>query len=279
MNSTDMFQLLQKTARDWHKKQDAENATNNIAWLQEHCVSFADVSVKVTPWVFSHIPKTAGTSLESYLAQIFELKDLLHINAPDLNRLPQIIYAKSKYPHLIMGHHPIHGLLYQLLPQKRIVHLTMLREPVSRVISYYNYIATREYHALHQQVKDLDFQSFLSQNNMVELNNGQAKRLAGYLHCGVGVSDNELYLKAKYVVDNCFSLVGVTEYFKQFHQLLGEQCGIKFNTLPPINRSTIKIQLKDLSHEQLQAIEINNKVDIQLYNYVKAKFLQLTQKV
>ena len=269
-----MFEKLQNKSQSWQEKSDAENTHENIQWLKNHVSAQEKINLATTPWVFSHIPKTAGSSLESYLAQGFELKDILHINAPDLNRLPQVMYLKNKFPKLIMGHHPIHALLYQLLPDNEIVHLTMLREPLARVISYYNYITTREYHALHKQIKNLTFESFLAQNNMVELKNGQAKRLAGFLHSEQQISDNDLYFKAKYVIDNCFSLVGVTEYFNQFHQLLGKQCGVTYNKLPPINRSKIKVQLKDLSQTQIKIMRQNNKVDIQLYDYVKLKFLE-----
>jgi len=269
-----MFDELLNKANSWKKKTDAENVSINISYLKENVLPLKHINLNTIPWVFSHIPKTAGTSAESYLAQAFELKDTLHINAPDLNRLPQVMYLKNKFPQLIMGHHPIHALLYQLLPNTKIVHLSMMREPISRTLSYYNYITTREYHALHQQVKNLNFDNFLAQNSMVELHNGQAKRLSGHLHSQETISDNDLYFKAKYVIDNCFSLIGVTEYFKQFHQLIAKQCGISFKELPPINRSKIKVQLRDLDRKQLMKIKENNRVDIQLYDYVKSKFLE-----
>ena len=267
-----IFNQILGKAQNWKNNTDAENTAINLKYLKENVAELSQITVHTTPWVFSHVPKTAGTSLENYLIQPFELKDVLHVNAPDLNRLPQVIHLKNKYPNLIMGHHPIHGLLYQLLPKIRFVHLTMLREPVSRIVSYYNYLATRDYHVLHSQIKDLSFDSFLKQDNLVEIHNGQSKRLTGYLHSEVNISDNDLYFKAKEVVDNCFTIVGVTEYFKEFCHVLEKQCGIIFNKLPPVNRSQRKIQLTDLRAEHRKSIEENNKVDIQLYQYVKSKF-------
>ncbi|VAW36377.1 hypothetical protein MNBD_GAMMA01-809 [hydrothermal vent metagenome] len=268
-----MHNKLIGIAKLWKSRSDLENAEINIKWLQQNVVTCSNIHLNTKPWVFSHIPKTAGTSLESYLAQGFALKDILHVNAPDLNKLPQCIYLKNKYAQLITGHHPIHGMLYQLLPKHKLVHLSMMRDPFYRIVSYYNYVASREYHALHQQIKHLSFDAFLQQDNMVELNNAQAKRFAGLLHSDIAIADSDLYNNAKYTVDNCFSLIGVTEYFNQFHQLLGKICGISFQSLPPINRSKVKIQLTDLTKKQLQMIRQNNRVDIQLYQYVKSKFL------
>lgn len=270
-----MIETILQKARGWCENSDSENTSVNRSWLQEHVVGFENINLHTIPWVFSHIPKTAGTTLENYLLQPFELKDVLHVNAPDLNRLPQVIYLKNKFPKLIMGHHPLHGMLYQLLPDDALVHLTMLREPVSRVISYYNYIATREYHALHHKVKDMGFDAFLEQRDLVELSNGQSRRLAGVLHSKSDISDNDLYKLSRQIIDDCFSLVGVTEYFYEFCHVLEKKCGIIFNHLPPVNRSRVKVQLTDLSPEQIERIKVINKVDIQLYEYVKSKFTQI----
>ncbi len=265
---------LIKIAESWQQRSDEQNTIINQQWLNDRVVHWQDINFENPMWVFSHIPKTAGTSLESYLHQAFTLKDILNVNAPDLNRLPQCVYLKNKFPKFITGHHPIHGMLYQLLPDRKVVHISMMREPVTRVISYYNYLASRNYHALHQQVKDLSFDEFIHRQDMVELHNGQAKRMAGYLHTDQTIKDSELYRKAKHVVDHCFSLIGVTEHFKQFHQLIARLCGVSFHHLPPINRSKIKIQLTDLSSEQRNIIKQKNKVDIQLYEYVKSLFIK-----
>lgn len=266
-------------AQTWQNRSDQQNALINQQWLKDNVVNWQDINFEDPLWVFSHIPKTAGTSLESYLHQAFTLKDILNVNAPDLNRLPQCVYLKNKYPKFITGHHPIHGMLYQLLPYSKVVHISMMREPVTRVISYYNYLASRNYHALHQQVKDLSFDEFINRRDMVELHNGQAKRMAGYLHSDQVIKDSELYNQAKNVVDHCFSLIGVTEHFKQFHQLIAKLCGVSFHHLPPINRSKIKVQLTDLSDQQRDTIKKNNKVDIQLYEYVKSLFINRYQQI
>ncbi|MCF6287957.1 MAG: sulfotransferase family protein [Proteobacteria bacterium] len=269
-----MSNKLIKIAKKWSLRSDLENSTINIKWLSQNVVSADEINLQTVPWIYSHVPKTAGTSLESYLVQAFELKDFLHINAPHLNKLPQVLYLKDKYPHLISGHHPIHGMLYQLLADTEIIHLSMMRDPIARVISYYNYLATREYHNLHAKIEKLSLDEFLTQTDLVELTNGQAKRYAGVLHNGATISDNQLYLQAKHVVDNCFTLVGVTEFFQQFHKFIAKQCGITFNELPPINRSTTKVQLTSITPEQLHKIQQMNQVDMQLYQHVKTKFLQ-----
>jgi hypothetical protein len=259
--------------KSWKSRSDAENSKINCEWLKKQIVDFSTSSFTNYHCVFSHVPKSAGTSFDRFIAQFYELKDILHVNAADLNKLPQVVNLKNNFPKLISGHHPIHGLLYQLLPNEKIIHLSMMREPVSRVISYYNYISTREYHALHKQVKDLGFDKFIHQD-LIEINNGQARRFSGTLHTNSLLSDNELYFQAKNIIDNCFTIVGVTEEINKFAQLISKKYKTKFSEVPKTNTSNVKIRLRDISSSQLKIIEQKNKVDIQLYKYVKHKFKQ-----
>ena len=266
-----MHKLVIKKAEEWENRSNQENIDANIQWLSKHVVDFARINLNIHPWVFSNIPKTAGKALDNYLTQGFALTDILSINADDLVQLPQSIYLKKDYPKAITGQYAINDLLYQLLPNQDIVHLSMMRDPVYRVIFIYNDIATTAYHAMDQSTETMGFDTFIQKENP-EINNGQAKRFAGLLSPDIEVSDMELFRKAKYVIDNCFSLVGISEQFKQFYELLGNSCGIRFHNLPPIVRSKLKVQLSDVSDQQLAMIKDKNKVDIQLYHYVKSKF-------
>jgi len=275
MSKIDNLNLSKEIAKQWHNHSDADNFKRNKQFLQSHVYQFDELSIDCTHWVFAHIPKTAGTSCENYLAQMFLLQDILHINAPDLNQLPEVISLKNSVAKLITGHHPMHGLLYQLLPNQKLVHLTLLREPVSRVVSYFNYLKSRDYHVMNPEVKNMDFDAFLQQP-MVELTNGQARRLAGVLHSNEVVSDMDLYESAKTVLDNCFTLVGITEKLDDFIKLIEKKCDVKINRSQPKNPSSIIIKPSDISHKQLEKIENKNKADIMLYNYVKEVFTNLT---
>ena len=266
-------QAIQK-AKSWSENSDQENFKKNVQFLKQHVVKLDDLNFKPNPWVFSHIPKTGGTSCENYLAQLFLIQDILHINAPDLNHLPEIITHKKKVPRYIAGHHPMHGMLYQLLSNQKLVHLTLLREPIARVISYYNYLKSRQSHTLHASVKEIDINTFLQQP-MVELTNGQARRLTGLLHSDQQVSDSFLFEQAKSVIDGCFTLVGVTERLDDFIKLIESRCERIIKRSPPKNPSKHFIKLNDLNNHQLELIHKKNTVDTLLYNYVLDKFSRI----
>ncbi len=266
-----MHNTILNKSEQWQSRQALENADINLKWLSQHVVDCNRINLNITPWVFLNIPKTSGRALDNYLTQSFALSDILSINSDELNQLPQSIYMKNAYPKAITGKFASNDLLYQLLPDQETVHLSMMRDPIYRVIFIYNDIATTAYHKADKSKKTMDFDTFIKQE-YTEINNGQARRFAGLLATDAKFSDRELYERAKYVVDNCFSLVGISEQFKDFYQLLGVKCGIKFHNLPPIVRSKLKVQLSDISDEHLALIKRKNRVDIQLYEYVKSKF-------
>jgi hypothetical protein len=267
-----MHNKILQQAKDWQKRSKQENLTINFKWLSQFVVSSKRINLNMNPWVFSNIPKTAGRALDNYLTQAFALADILHLDSEYLRQLPQSIYLKNQYPKAITGQFDTSDLLYQLLPNQEIVHLSMMREPIYRVVFLYNNLATQAYHIKGQNGKPMDFDSFIQQKHNTEIQNGQARRFAGELSKDSTITDQELYIKAKEVVDNCFSLVGIAEQFEDFYQLLGKMCGIRFHNLPPIVRSRLKVQLSDISDEHLSIIKKRNRVDIQLYEYVKSQF-------
>jgi hypothetical protein len=267
-------EILEK-AKCWHNRNDEENTVINVSWLESNVLEFEKVDLKANKWIFSHVPKTAGTALESYLTQAFALKDILNINGSELINFPECLYMKNRWPKFITGRHSMQGLLYQLLDENKVVHISMMRDPVERVVSFYNHKITKEYQELKSQEKVISFDDFINQSEVDEINNGQAKRFAGTLSYNTKISDKELYFRAKYSIDKCYSIVGVTEFFTQLHKLIAKKCGVKFHDLPPITRLETKVQFANLNPQQLTLIKRKNKVDIQLYQYVRSKFLNL----
>lgn len=269
---------IKKIAEQWSNNSDKFNFSINKKFLQRHVCHFDEINKKDSIWIFSHIPKTAGTSCENYLAQLFLIQNILHINAPDLNKYPEIVSAKKEFPHYLAGHHPMHGLLYQLIPDTKIIHTTLLREPISRIVSYFNYLKSRLTHKNHSEVRDMNFETFCQQP-MVEIHNGQSRRLAGFLHTKEIISDTELFESAKCVVDSCFTLVGITEKFESFIKVIESRCGVSIYRSPNKNESKIIVKQEDLDKDQIDILQNNNAADIKLYAYVSKKFNELIESL
>ncbi len=252
------------------------NADNYATYLRKHLLSTSYEPRKHVV-CFSHAPKTGGTSLESILAKNFLLSATLHINAPDLNKQPEILKLKKNQPRLICGHHPMHGLLYQLLPEHPLFHLTQLRHPVDRILSYYNYIVGKKDHPMHSHIKDKCITEFLQSEPSPELSNGQAKRFSGYLHSGTA-ADETLFEVAQTTLKQCFSLVLTTCLFDEGLLLLKKRLGLKDIYYLKHNVSTRYISRDELSVEDMAMIESMNQADIKLFHWAKKNCLQLIEQ-
>ncbi|MFK8010812.1 MAG: sulfotransferase family 2 domain-containing protein [Marinicellaceae bacterium] len=274
MNLSPIRKDISNKAKQWHKNNCDKNTQLNVSWLEDHVLQLSEMTLIDCLWIFSNIPKTAGTALEKYLIQAFEMKDIFSINADELINLPESIYLKSRYPQFISGYHCMHDMLFQLLGDRKIVHLSMMRNPIERVVSCYNQVITQDYNLQNVTSKVTNFDDFIN-DSMQNVANGQAKRFAGVSLTENAFSDKEVYFKAKYNIDHCFTLVGVTEFFSQFHKLIAKRCAVTFHDLPPITRLETKVQMANLSPDQMKIIKKKNKIDIQLYQYVRSKFLNI----
>ena len=170
-------------ALNWFTKNDGANFKINSRFLHKYLLPNIHTDSQALT-CFSHVPKTGGTSLESILAKNFLPSRVLHINAQDLNKQPEVLKLKRNPPRMVCGHHPMHGLLYQILPEHPLFHFTQLRNPIDRVLSYYNYVLGKTDHPFHHHAKGKNITEFMQLESSPELSNGQTKRFSGFLHNG-----------------------------------------------------------------------------------------------
>ena len=187
-----------------------------------------------------------------------------------------------------MGHYQRSSVLYQFLGDRSIIHFTMLREPIQRVISHFNYIKTRSNHPLNERARDWVLEEY-AQSDIKEVQNNQTLRILG--DCGGEMSkrsleDPELLLaEAKEVLANEFSLFGLTERYSEFlimaSKLLGWQdiFYIRKNSSKRSPRSAKVIESNQFREEALQLIHERNQLDIQLYAYAQELFEQRWQQL
>lgn len=252
------------------KKSDAENFITNFQILSQLNIANKHKRPSDAIVFFSHVPKTGGTTVESILAKNFILSDILHINAPDFNKKPDLLKLKKNYPKLICGHHPIHGQIYQALPSKPIFHFTQLRHPVDRVISFYNYLLHKKDHPLHLKASRKNFSDFIISDISPELSNGQAKRFSGFLHQDK-TDDQALFKKAKRTLKTCFTQIFTTCFFDESLLLLSNQLNLNDIFYKKLNVSEKKIHKSMLTKQDIELVVSLNQADTKLYNWAKSR--------
>lgn len=171
---------------------------------------------------------------------------------------------------LVTGH--VHYGVHDFLPAP-CRYITILRDPVARVLSLYKYILREPRHPLHRTVTaGVTLEEYASTDmdqNQVE--NGQTRQIAGLQ---TGDPDEQHLETAKKNLEG-FAVVGVTEKFDESLILMRQTLGWK-NVPYYASRNVPRRGRAQTSPSPaaIAAIRHRNQLDLQLYELAGELFLQ-----
>ncbi|RMF69669.1 MAG: hypothetical protein D6742_02145, partial [Cyanobacteria bacterium J069] len=238
---------------------------------------------------YIHIPKTAGSTLTAIADAQFDVRQI----APAPRHLPAVTPAAqgcnpdqlkallTQY-RFIRGHFS-HNDIRQLLT--RPVYLTVLRDPVDRVISVYEFFRraaqrgqppeTPEYAMLMKAAAEQDLLGFvLDPNPVVQLRTSsfQTRQLATWDGDWSAVSAGDRLRSACASVDQ-FAWVGLTEQFQASAQLLSYRFGwYPAAVYQNLRVVTHKPRRDGVAPDVIEAIAQHNALDVALYQHAKTRF-------
>ena len=232
------------------------------------------------PVLFVHIPKTAGTALFALAAKVYG-RIPGHLG-PKILRLPMnwaefedradvgalLAQCDDRRISFVSGH--CSHRIRDLLPFDPIT-ISLLRQPVFRVVSAYDNMRRDPINDFHETAKRMSLREILEQRMMPELENGQVRRIAG-LAPDIGPLNREHLEVAKRNIDQDYSVVGLTERFDETVELLRIHLHWPRKGYMPWNIAPKKIAGTKLSTEMLELIENRNKLDVHLYEYATQRF-------
>ncbi|MEM8722327.1 MAG: sulfotransferase family 2 domain-containing protein [Cyanobacteria bacterium P01_G01_bin.39] len=225
--------------------------------------------------IFLHIPKAAGTTLRDILYRRYEKGHIYELDGQnfvqsieDFKQLP----AKEKDEiRLLMGH--MYFGLHEYLSSPS-TYITMLRNPVKKVISYYHFISRKSNHPDYELIKsqDISLKSYCAMNR-ANMTNAQTRFLAGEDFSNVN-NESKMLEQAKKNLQEHFSVVGITERFDETLILMKQKLG--WDSYPyyyrrNTNRNIGYAQLQ-ISEDTLATIREYNQLDIELYEYANELF-------
>lgn len=261
---------------------------DTLAAAPNSCISVA------SPLIFMHNPKTGGMSMFTAFTALWgtDIADLYDVSARNLRVAEQAVQDKSKA--LYSGHYAFG--LHQWL-DRPAYYASVLREPVSRVVSLYHYCqpmlkAYRErlqkiggdMAKLAQQPKVsdfyLDFEPWLTgemsaetffASPSAELDNGMVRRFSGYGLNRAACPDSALE-QAKQNIEQYFSVVGLLERYPETLQLMAATFKLPTLNQNHVNANKANKDQAALSDAIMARIRDMNRLDIALYAWVSARF-------
>ncbi len=164
--------------------------------------------------------------------------------------------------------------VHHLLPGPS-TYMTILRDPIERVISYYYFIRRTSHHYLHDFIRseELDLKAFVESKAHVMIDNAQTRIISGVWHGPkFGECTHETLEMAKRNLREDFAVVGLTERFDETLFLLKKAFGWRNIFYIRQNVTANRPRRSELSPATLDAIVKTNQLDIDLYRYATSLF-------
>lgn len=246
-----------------------------------------------------HIPKTAGTSFAKTLQDIYKEKLFLDYNDAHITSAGQFFLARVKDRlantrkkiieakiECIHGHFtPIKYRFY--FPKAR--YIIWFRDPIKRLISYYNFLKNVDYEKVANDLKILAATNKLNKNTGKDIINLFKKNVT---FRGLDEKDipsfiaNNKYSPNHYNrwlhgfnLDNFF-FIGITEEYEKSIRLFGKMIHHKEELLTyreNIGAYTHKIT-QEIDPAIYKKLEKQNTFDVELYSYAKKRFANLCKQ-
>lgn len=221
---------------------------------------------------FLHIPKTAGTTLNAVLEANFPPESVLSVyDKASQQRMESLTAEEFQALRLIQGHVFVRD--FEQFFSQPLTAFTMLREPVARVVSEYDFLRSwPEHHLYHYLNKNrigiADYVAGESKELRRRGKNLMCNSLAG--SAPPCKDEAETLERAKANLER-FAVVGLTEMFDATLLLLQEAAGLQNVLYERRNIRAGVLKPQDLSPGELEVVREHNRLDMELYAHAKTR--------
>jgi hypothetical protein len=229
--------------------------------------------------VFLHLRKTAGSTVRFVARRQYRRGELITFDAPPAvggaNRMWNDLPAERRTQiKCVQGHFPFAPNLFA---PRTISCLTILRDPVQRVVSFYFFNLHNPETRFHAAINRnrLTLEQFVQSEQFAEIHNLQTRMLAG---ANADSGPSEMLDTAIANLRERFAVVGVSERLDETLLLCRAKFGWRRLVYRRINVTHRRPQLNAISAETIAAIERANTLDRTLYNGARERMDQLVRE-
>jgi FkbM family methyltransferase len=245
------------------------------------------------PFYFLHIPKTAGSTLNILLKEVFSDDEILPRSM--WHQVLELSPEQVNRYKLFSGH--FYSYFYRIVP-KPLRYFTFLRDPIERALSHYGHVIRDKTHYLHNHAMALgsfsaymrdEATQFTISNFQVralaidvnpfpiaaaltqeQIDSFELERILESINCDLK-ADELLEIAIENLKHFCF--VGVTERFEDSMEMLCNTFGwTHHSSIEPANINANRITKQTISVEDLNFLKRLNAADIALYEFALKNF-------
>lgn len=228
--------------------------------------------------IFLHIPKAGGTTLYSVIQRNYDanriytlagtrhaMQEFMNLPSEEINRYDCV------QGHMGFGFHKYFA--------EDLKYITLMRDPLKRVVSLYFYILRTPQHYLYNLLTSarMGLNEFVESGATPELYDGQTRLLASESGLGITFDDKRRLdrsdlARAKQHLRDFFILVGTLDQFDEFLLAAQRILGWEDVSYEKKNVRHGQTAISDIDDRTLKAISANNEIDFELYNYAQELF-------
>lgn len=226
--------------------------------------------------IFTHVPRTAGTSFRLVIEHNVAAKNILALYGNDIPHAREVVAAQNlNNIQVIRGH-----IAFGVTPGEHD-YVTVLRHPMTRLASLYRYILSDKGHFAHHKVYTMSFHDFVFSGVTSETDNGMVRQLCGVedfkqapyaiYNVPFGACGPEQLEQALENLENHYTIVGTQEKFVDFLSACAQRFGWKLPAKTPhANRTNRMATAIPVGRTVQQAMTLN-MYDLLLWDYARKR--------
>jgi len=229
--------------------------------------------------LFDHLPKCGGTTLNTYLDANYPSSKIFTTDTErwypgELTKRFKDLPRRVRYSYGLVKGHFANELIDFVHPAS--IKVTVLRDPIERLISHYFYVKRTPSHYLYSVLHDqgISLEDYAGSDLSDELQNWYTAHFSGLPINEVNANPSESISKAVETLKDCYDIIGFLESFSQFMHVLRARANLRQEYRNDLcNVTSNRPKLLDISRSAIVKLEKSLCLDIEFYRRSKEYFV------